>query len=532
MLSYPHCNLSRVGPIALSQGFFEYSSFKSYIFAFTESAFVTPDVRVVLADTTSPYYQPALDRLGGIKQAVRLAQQDRWQNPRVPSISMLPGYRDSDPFAWVPIDNGTIPPYSSLIGVPIRGVPRAKRGNATLTVQSSYVSVSVSEALAPSVCRLRLTIFQCGPWLNGSVWLSNSTNRQRLDVYGVNVSDPYDIFTFDSQRSPSIALLMPRDEAIPHTEQLPGKEISEKQTLLFATLASFDDSSRDTWINMTMCKLNTQYVDTAIDCTRASFQGNLECRATKMKHSQGRPVSGNTTIFTLPLVRSTLTGLSTVLANQKPAIPGGLDTFLQNPLLTGSYKVYDNDGHPKAEYIGQYWDLNVPMDMFEARLSIILNTFAMAGSNPDYISGAEIAYPIVTEGGATIFNASLGPVEWASSDGTWTEFTTRVYVVRWPWLALYVCAALVMSASAVANIVLRSLIRSPDFLNSVSALTRDSPFITSSAGGSALEGLDRARLMKNKRLMVRDVQPLDAVGRIALSDSTGAGGLDWDRKYA
>lgn len=122
-------------------------SFKSYILPFAESAFLTPEVRVILTNTTNPLFNQTLNDLGGIKQAASLSHQDRWRNPRVPFIHMLPEYREDDPFAWVDVDNNTIPPYSSLIGIPIRGFPKTGLGNATLAVQSSYTSVSVSKYL-------------------------------------------------------------------------------------------------------------------------------------------------------------------------------------------------------------------------------------------------------------------------------------------------------------------------------------------------------------------------------------------------
>lgn len=324
---------------------------------------------------------------------------------------------------------------------------------------------------------------------------------------------PNSMFVPDStvvDRFPNIGMFLLRDEVTAFPRNLPETDITKKQTLVFATRTTSSDT-----INMTMCELGTRYVDTHFECTRASFQGTRECRATKMKHSEGWPVSGNATFFTQALVSWVPWNIPLVLANYHVNTPGGLDTLLQDPLFTGALSLLR----------ASYWDLNVPMSLFEARLSVILNTFSMAVSNPDYISGINGS----TTSGNTTLRDDAG--EWASGNGTWTEFTDQVYVVNWAWFALYVCAVLVMAACGVANIALHLLIRSPDFLTSVSALTRDSPFITVPPGGSALDGLDRTRLIKNKRISIRDVQPDEAVGRIALSDATGVGMVDWTRKY-
>jgi hypothetical protein len=78
--------------------------------------------------------------------AVRITQRDLWRNVRIPFIHSLPAYK-SEQLEWISIQSNTIPDYSSLIGVPIRGFPARRSGNASSVVETSYQTVIVSSVL-------------------------------------------------------------------------------------------------------------------------------------------------------------------------------------------------------------------------------------------------------------------------------------------------------------------------------------------------------------------------------------------------
>lgn len=92
-----------------------------------------------------------------------------------------------------------------------------------------------------------------------------------------------------------------------------------------------------------------------------------------------------------------------------------------------------------------------------------------------------------------------------------------------------------MAICAIFTIVTSALTRAPDLFSGVSALTRDSVFITTlPSRGSSLSCSERARILKDVWVRIQDVKPGDEVGRIAFSDQRELGaeaGLRWDRKY-
>lgn len=68
------------------------------------------------------------------------------------------------------------------------------------------------------------------------------------------------------------------------------------------------------------------------------------------------------------------------------------------------------------------------------------------------------------------------------------------------------------------TIVLRTRIHAPDFLGSISALVRDSPYINKPEGGSVLDGTLLANLLGNNRVRIGDVRSEEEVGKIAFAE--------------
>jgi hypothetical protein len=84
----------------------------------------------------------AVERLGGMDEALRISKRDLWRNLRVPFLHSLPGYDDRVP-DWIPVPVDATPQYSSAIGVPIRGLQQ-QSGNTSFVMQTNYETVDVS----------------------------------------------------------------------------------------------------------------------------------------------------------------------------------------------------------------------------------------------------------------------------------------------------------------------------------------------------------------------------------------------------
>lgn len=78
------------------------------------------------------------------------------------------------------------------------------------------------------------------------------------------------------------------------------------------------------------------------------------------------------------------------------------------------------------------------------------------------------------------------------------------------------------------------MVRGPRILGYVSTMTRDNSYVDLPSGGCTLDGLERARLLKDMRVRLQDVAPEDGVGHIALSsaETSEKGNLVSGRLYA
>lgn len=283
----------------------------------------------------------------------------------------------------------------------------------------------------------------------------------------------------------------------PPTRNLDDIEPTMKLNLFFTTR-----------YNVTYCRISTAYVDAGVECSRASDNGALDCAVNKMRHSSGLPIEGNLTALDINLNVRVLNEMPYTLASQHPFEPSFLEQYLKDP-PTAFQISYDMD---KA------WYEDLPLNVFENRLSMVLNTFLRSSLNITINFGND---------GASLENR--GSV-WANATGKWSIYTTKVYQVDKTWIALFLAAALILTICAIINVILRSMIRVPDFLGSLSALTRDTPFIQAPASGSAMDGDDRSRLLRDKWVIIQDVQPNNETGRLAFTDERRTLPVSWDRK--
>ena len=91
------------------------------------------------------------------------------------------------------------------------------------------------------------------------------------------------------------------------------------------------------------------------------------------------------------------------------------------------------------------------------------------------------------------------------------------YRINWPWMVVDFVGCVVLLAAASAAVWLRRRTLAPDIFGYVSSLTRDNPMINLPKGGSTLNGIDRARMLRGVKVKIADVGGNDALGRVGLA---------------
>jgi hypothetical protein len=257
--------------------------------------------------------------------------------------------------------------------------------------------------------------------------------------------------------------------------------------------------------NLTLCTVSTEYVDSLVECSRATQNTELACSVRKMRYTPDHNKS-NLTALDFGMTRYVLKDIPFTIASSHSYQPSTLEKWLRNPSTS-----FDSEYEFSPEWFAQ-----VPMNVLSNRLTMVLNTNILAMFNGTIMVGGD----------------AIQDEKWGNTTGTWTEYTAPVYSINKTWFSLYFVSAFVLLICAVANIVLRSLIYAPDFFGSISAMTRDSPFFDVPTPASGMDGTERSRLLQDKWVRIQDVSPEKGVGRIALSDSIGLVPLQKSRMYS
>lgn len=266
------------------------------------------------------------------------------------------------------------------------------------------------------------------------------------------------------------------------------------------------------------CHISTAYVEAAVNCTAHS------CAVTRMRSLQRR--HRNRRLVPFEFTKDSENFFRELSMATKPSKSGNsrapqlTEFFLNDPLLPLA-NTYSLD---KGLY-------KIPLRDISIRLGQVINTYYLSSLNWDAItgmgSGGMSTMPISGGGNVVVYG-------WFYN--TTTKSTTSVnhvrFVCRWRSWTVFVSASLVMLTVACEGAFNRMRTTGPDILGYVSSLTRDSPYVMEdiARGGSVLDGLDRARLLKDLRVQMRNVKPHRDVGYLAFSlaqedDNKGLRGL-------
>ncbi|KAH6973016.1 hypothetical protein BKA56DRAFT_691636 [Ilyonectria sp. MPI-CAGE-AT-0026] len=475
-------------------GSFRTSQF-SHIYPIFGAALSAPGSLGQAANGTSALFDDAVQQLGGPEAASLVATRDLWENMRVPQITSLPGYHLAKPYEWLDVPRDQLVTYESLIGIPIRGLPLGSPGNLTVQVSATYVAL------------------ECSPWFNTTEWLlaipgglysdnikpKNLTNRVLYEMWHGSAHVYMDVPALDSGFNFSAQAITSRG---PIT----------RGTLVFGNHH-----------NSTVCDINQIHVDVDAVCERLNDFERMACRANRVRHSPSHPISKPDDQL-LPHFGH---GPGEFIANLPSLAPtwyvlrmSPLESYLADPAQGISFNV--------DEITDQFTKL--PLAVFSERLSLLINTALRASWSTASVLNIDMANITYEE---NILRQRPGNAYESSYGNTTGQFTstTEVYQIQKAWMVLFLLSLAVMLAASAGTIALRLIIRAPDFLTHVAALTRDSKHMSMTPGGSTLSGEERARLLKDVPLKIRDVQPDESVGYIALSDELdegAAGGLGQD----
>ncbi|OBS22456.1 hypothetical protein FPOA_08793 [Fusarium poae] len=485
------------------------------------TAFSRTDVRLSHPNGSSDGYDAVIEQLGGVSKVARLGKQDIWGNVRIPFMELLPEYDDQNPESWTKVPSDKYVPYSSFVGVPIRGGSRHEAvGNTSMVLHTRYQTLS------------------CGDTFNGTSWFKLNGSDSPLYFHRPNFTDtePLQHQTYDYKldTKPSLWLDLVRSNATEshfyNTEVNATTESPLKLIVGGQCGGQFSDASELTHM-IRVCNLITSYVDVDVSCKRLSSIDDLDCQADRIRQTSDPGYSTYLSDLShRPAAKRLVYEMPFTTATYYPMIPSLLERYIHDPLLT--FEKYDPDARETRP--GCFTELS--QALFEARFATALNTFLMAAYNDTVLGGIDaVGYNMEKFVNSTFKERNLNNHSWQNTTATWAGFTDNIYVMNVAWFCISVISTAILLGCAIINVIIRQLVWAPDFLDSVDGLTRDSPFVRipgeSCATGSGVSSRDRLQATSSVRVQIRDVEPDADVGKIVLTTDTTDKRLDWNRAY-
>ena len=181
-----------------------------------------------------------------------------------------------------------------------------------------------------------------------------------------------------------------------------------------------------------------------------------------------------------------------------------------------------------SNFTGEVSLAGLSADLFSKRFSLVFNTYWQCNLVPWYQTGNLPSNLSSLNGPLAAYGFSFN-----TTTTTMTNFTA-VYVCNKMWATILIIASTLLLVCGMCGAIVKYRARGPRILGYVSTMTRDNPYIDLPPGGCTLDGLDRARLLKNMEVKLQDVAAEDEVGHIALgvAQPHDKGDLIVDRVYA
>ncbi|RMZ72282.1 ATP binding [Pyrenophora seminiperda CCB06] len=483
--------------------------------------------------------------------------RDLWGNVKIPNLEYI-NETKSDAEGWFTVPTIEHPEtYSALVGLPIVGLPTTTKSNFTL--ESTYLTVECSrfnQTPYPGINdtnRSDTDFAKLDQLVPGQVWLNKSLNNPFEPSAGLTTSFFIDtnLETSWAETSPSFEPLRGRLDSFfgyYNQSRLNNTLAQEKRKLIYASIYATSADEPRFGLNVAYCTIAQNHVEAMIECN------GTQCAATKVRKSltDTRPSK-----YT-PLEHGTI---MIGFAEQFPIAV----TFNTGSSPTERY-LTNSSSFPFIQEAGQlsldvvYANVSlVEPELFSRRLSSAINTYYQLtiqptgyfGSLPRNLSLYGPDTLPVTDinkylpGNLSATNTSF--FDWWSefdrrvqtSDSPFigattaaeTTTTEQIFVGSAAWISLLIVSSVVIFIIGFTAMILKRHTLGPEMFGFVTSMTYENPWVKIPQGGTMLDAMERARLLRDVEVHVADVRGDDNVGHIAFAAGTPLRKLERGRLY-
>ncbi len=494
--------------------------------------------------------------------STKLGPEDPWGNVKIPRLENL-SHHTPDSSGWIDVPSNFSMPesYSSLVGLPVVGL--SGEGSSTFTMENTYLSVdcgSFEQTKYPGENNatnfLQTNYTKLEELVPGQVWFNKSEEDPwgRVDDGSIRAS-----FFLDTTRSfpwgfyegsDHDTFIGRLDGFIGHynTSLVSEAELNTQRELLYVSQYAIGGDSDALGLNIARCALSQHHVEAMIQCNGS------RCATTKLRTSATDTRS------------TTLTGFEhgTIMAGFAERFPKAVafnvgssptEIFISN---TSSIPFVQQVGHLSTA--AAFTDLSkLSPELFSRRLSLVINTYyqlsmqptgyfgGLSGNlsayGPDTLPATDLNAYLPTNLSATdhtfmdwytVFEANIQDIDSPFIGATSTANTTHkkeIFVCNFAWFSLLIASSSVILLTGSIALLLKRMTIGPEMFGYVSSMTYENPHVKIPAGGSMLDAMERARLLKDIEVCVGDVEGNEGVGHIALAAGVPVRKLERERLY-
>ncbi|KAF7505292.1 hypothetical protein GJ744_001079 [Endocarpon pusillum] len=398
---------------------------------------------------------------------------DLWNNVKIPMLDELSPWTTEMPGnPWIGINySGSNRHYSSLSGLNINGLPQS--GESLFSVETSYMQLRCDD---------------------GTVYPSSTESRDYAYVFpnGLlyhNASNPFIGMPYSTDNNQSIRLFVDTSY-----ERVWSKDDTVPLNLLYGSQPYLFNNS----MILHNCTVGTARVEAAISCQGES------CKVVRMRRS---------TVDTRSPLIVPFVGTDP-FANFCTFFAFAAGIFRHDELSPIDYYVLGSSDLPFS-LSGGMGDLsfNITGDMFARRLSTMINTIWQASLGPHTLSLGPSAL--------STYDYLLAYSYFANTTTARVSTPVDLYRADRIFIGILMVVSILLIACAVAGLILKSIVRTPDILGYVSTQTRDNLYVDIAPGGNMLDGLERAKLLGGMKVQVGDVKWEEDEGHVAFRSVRG-----------
>jgi hypothetical protein len=427
------------------------------------------------ANNAWPLYGPIFMSSLISSRALENPNEDMYGNLRVPHLDRLIGEDSMPADSWTMLDHTEEIPYSSLLGIPVVGLPST--GNLTFNIVSRYHTVNCDAA----------------------VHIENST------IFA-NTSSGLGAGYYDWESSSTFT-----------TQVAAGHEADQmwNGSYYFFNLTSGNDYTGSD-VSFTNCSISPRDVESSVFCQDKS------CQVTAMR---------NITVD-LPLWWGQYFGQIQTSLEDMPRVTIGsmhqgskISSTLFEMWIQDPQAVYDPEKDEKFANFSM-----ISKETLSRNMEILFNTYWQSLCASRYIFGGLSTNMSLYDDIFSYYQSSV-VVDFNTSQVTITKFDGDQYNCNITFATLLIVISCILLLISLASFILGTITLAPDILGYMSSLTRDNPFIPCGEA-SHLHGLERAKALNNLKVTIGDVDVRAESGYIAFArKGTDVHKLRRDRLY-